>query len=165
MRPEYQVEYSDGVLWWQLAEDLKGIDADLVSSFEAEVAGVATAVTRLEESQADPKQKKSHKSRRTKKNKHQACESLSGSPTVSGLGDLPPYSPMSSPVFLWGEREAKCVITEIDEAFEKIVVWRKNVFKLPSNHSGKHFTQELSRLFLAFAEKSPLECIALKAAA
>ena len=43
--------------------------------------------------------------------------------------------------------------------------WRKNVFKLPSGAAGKKFTQLLSSLYLAWGERSPLESIALKAAA
>ena len=43
--------------------------------------------------------------------------------------------------------------------------WRKNVFKLPSGQSGKHFTQSLSRLYAAYGERSPIESVALKAAA
>ena len=39
------------------------------------------------------------------------------------------------------------------------------MFKLPSGQSGKHFTQALSRLFVAYGERSPMQCIALKAAA
>ena len=81
------------------------------------------------------------------------------------LGDLPPFSPLSSPLFLWGGREATDIIRDIEQAYEITTKWRKNVFKLPSGLTGKHFTQELARLYNAYAQKSPQECIALKAAA
>ena len=43
--------------------------------------------------------------------------------------------------------------------------WRKNVFKLPSGAAGKKFVQLLTNLYLAWGERSPLESIAMKAAA
>ena len=46
-----------------------------------------------------------------------------------------------------------------------MVTWRKNVFKLPSGSIGKKFTQSLTKLYVAWAEQAPLECIALKVAA
>ena len=80
-------------------------------------------------------------------------------------GVLPPFPPVSSPLFMWGMREATDIITDIEKAYEETTKWRKNVFKLPSGLTGKHFTQELSRLYTSYAQKSPQECIALKAAA
>jgi hypothetical protein len=72
---------------------------------------------------------------------------------------------MSPPVFKWSSRDASDFITDVERAYEVIIKWRKNVFKLPSGHSGKHFTQALGKLFAAYGERSPLESIALKAAA
>ena len=40
-------------------------------------------------------------------------------------------------------------IKDVERAYEIIAKWRKNIFKLPSGHSGKHFTQALSKLFAA----------------
>ena len=71
----------------------------------------------------------------------------------------------TSPLFLWGKREAIDVIHDIDNAYETTTKWRKNVFKLPSGQTGKHFTQEIARLYTCYSDKSPQECIALKAAA
>ena len=72
---------------------------------------------------------------------------------------------MSTPAFKWGPRDAADFIKDIDHAYEITTKWRKNIFKLPSGQSGKQFTQVLSRLFIAYGERSPIECIALKAAA
>ena len=41
--------------------------------------------------------------------------------------------------------------------------WRKNSFKVPAGNSGKSFISEIARLFRAFAEKSALESVAMKA--
>ena len=80
-------------------------------------------------------------------------------------GGLPPFNAMSSPVFKWGPRDALDFIKDVEHAYERTTKWRKNVFKIPSGQSGKHFTQALSFLFAAYGERSPTECIALKAAA
>src|SRR3954469_12221928 len=72
---------------------------------------------------------------------------------------------MPTPTFKWGARDACDFIKDVEHAYEAITKWRKNIFKLPSGHSGKHFTQALSRLFVAYGERSPLESISLKAAA
>ena len=45
-----------------------------------------------------------------------------------------------------------------------VVHWRSNLFRLPTGRVGEKFIKELSRLFSAFATKSSLESIALKAA-
>ena len=51
----------------------------------------------------------------------------------------------------------------MEQAYEVILQWRKNVF-IPSGQC-KQFTQTLVLLLAAYGEKGPLECIALKAAA
>ena len=61
--------------------------------------------------------------------------------------------------------EAVEFIKDIEHDYEVTTKWRKNIFKLPGGQSGKQFTQALVRLFAAYGERSPIECIALKAAA
>jgi hypothetical protein len=51
----------------------------------------------------------------------------------------------------------------INDAYEEIVHWKRNVFLVPSGRVGKSFIQELARIYQAFADTSPLECISLKA--
>ena len=81
-------------------------------------------------------------------------------------GALPPFLPMSAPTFQWAEGcDGKSFIDSIEVAYEITTKWRKNTFKLPSGSSGKLFTKALTRLYEAYGQKSPLECIALKAAA
>ena len=81
------------------------------------------------------------------------------------LGELPPFAKMSTPGFRWGSKEAHELIRDVEQAYEVIIKWRKNVFKLPSGQCGKQFTQTLGLLLAAYGEKGPLECIAIKAAA
>jgi len=81
------------------------------------------------------------------------------------FGELPPFPSGSIPAFKWGPRDGADFINDVNVAYEITTKWRKNVFKLPSGQSGKSFTLALSRLYDAYASRSPLECIALKAAA
>jgi hypothetical protein len=99
-----------------------------------------------------------------------STSSLTLAPTLElkddpSTADLPPFNKMSTPTFKWGLRDAYDFIKDVERAYEIITKWRKNIFKLPSGHSGKHFTQALSKLFAAYGERSPLESISLKAAA
>ena len=49
-------------------------------------------------------------------------------------------------------------------AYDEIVTWKRNIFRVPSGAIGKKFVSELSRLFHAYADSSALESFALKAA-
>ena len=87
-------------------------------------------------------------------------------PDVPEPGLLPPFLPMAASTFKWAPGcDGKTFIASIDNAYEIVTKWRKNVFKLPSGHSGKSFTKALTRLYEGYALRSPLECIDFKAAA
>src|SRR4051812_24832373 len=64
-----------------------------------------------------------------------------------------------------GTKEPADIIRDVNQAFETIAKWRKNVFRLPSGSTGKHFTQAKAQMYAEYGERSPMECIALKAAA
>ncbi|CAB4031314.1 Hypothetical predicted protein [Paramuricea clavata] len=66
-------------------------------------------------------------------------------------------------IFMWNEINGTDFCDMINDAYEKIVPWKRNVFLVPSGRVGKSFIQELARIYQAFADTSPLECIALKA--
>ena len=78
---------------------------------------------------------------------------------------LPVFEPMQSPTFTWGERDAVSVISTISSAYSEVVGWKKQLFPIPWGNVGSSFISELARLYRAYAEKSSLECIALRAAA
>ena len=63
---------------------------------------------------------------------------------------------------MWGEKSADVFIGDINNAYEKLVYWRKNVFKLPSGSSGKNFIKECTRLIISWTSKSAIRPIALK---
>ena len=72
--------------------------------------------------------------------------------------------PWATPTFTWGDVDAEPFTQRLDHAYSVVVHWRRNVFTVPSGKAGTGFVSELSRLFLAYAEGSALESIALKAA-
>jgi hypothetical protein len=80
---------------------------------------------------------------------------------VNNIHDPPPTSTCAT--FQWGELNREACIVAINEAYEEIVCWKRNIFLLPSGKVGKAFIKELARLYQAYADESPLECIALKA--
>ena len=63
--------------------------------------------------------------------------------------------------FQWVELNREACIVAINEAYEEIVCWKRNIFLLPSGKVGKAFIKELARLYQAYADESPLECIAI----
>ena len=77
---------------------------------------------------------------------------------------LPVFEPTSAANFQWGASDGFAVTLAIDRAYAEIVHWRRNVFLLPSGKVGREFVRELSRLFTAYAERQPIELIAMKAA-
>ena len=55
-------------------------------------------------------------------------------------------------------------VRSITNAYNEVVHWRRNIFKVPSGRAGKSFVRELVRLFNAYAESNTLESIAVTAA-
>ena len=51
----------------------------------------------------------------------------------------------------------------MNDIYNEVVFWKKNLFLLPSGKAGKEFVSEMSRLIGAFANATALEGIALKA--
>ena len=76
------------------------------------------------------------------------------------LSDLPPFERSANPIFSWGALDHTSFTKMLDSAYDETVHWKKNCFKIPQGNAGKSFTNELARLFHAFA----LESVALKAA-
>ena len=51
----------------------------------------------------------------------------------------------------------------IREAYEEIIYRCNNLFTVPFGHVEQQFVSELARLFIAYANCSPLELVALRA--
>ena len=43
-----------------------------------------------------------------------------------------------------------------NEAYEHMVFWKKNLFRLPSNSAGKQFVYELTKLIYCWLSKCPI---------
>ena len=77
---------------------------------------------------------------------------------------LPDFSPAHEPNFQWGDLDGPTVCKKLVDCYRKVVHWKRNSFDLLSNHCGRVFTSELTRLFNAFAEGSSMELISLTTA-
>ena len=65
--------------------------------------------------------------------------------------------------FTWGNTQGTEMIQLINEAYDVVVQWKRNIFLVPSGKVGKAFVSEITRLVLGYAEATALEGIALKA--
>ena len=72
--------------------------------------------------------------------------------------------PIAEPNFTWGKKDARPFTNELDRTYERIVHWKRNLFRVPQGNAGKQFVAELAKLYEAFAAGSALESVALKAA-
>ena len=70
---------------------------------------------------------------------------------------LPSFTPAHDLNFTWGHLNGEEVECEIDKAYDEVVHWRRNIFKIPSGKQGKAFVQEMASLFLSYAEASTRE--------
>ena len=86
------------------------------------------------------------------------------SPTTESSPELPNCMPIVDPTFTWGCHESTTFITSLNAAYNEVVHWRPNLFRVPYGKAGKSFVSELARLYNSFASKSAMECIAMKAA-
>ena len=84
--------------------------------------------------------------------------------TTAIIADLPPFVPISTPNFRWGDVDGETFACSINRSYEVIVHWRRNLFKIPSGKARKAFIRELTRMFRAYADGSALESVAMKAA-
>lgn len=78
-------------------------------------------------------------------------------------GSEVPHTPSSLAVFKWGARDGEDFTRDVENAYEVVCKWKKNVFDLPKGAPGKSFTQCMIRLNDAFANGTPLQHIAMKA--
>ena len=65
--------------------------------------------------------------------------------------------------FHWNTIPGRVYQRNLEEAYEQIVYWRKNVFMLPTGAAGKKCIDETSRLLDQWTNNTPLKNIALKA--
>ena len=87
------------------------------------------------------------------------------SPVSESESTLPSFVRIADNLnFVWGDVDGTTFSSLLDQVYNEIVHWRRNIFPLPTGRGGKMFVCELSRLFNAYYPGSSLEGIALKAA-
>ena len=59
--------------------------------------------------------------------------------TTAIIADLPPFVPISTPNFRWGDVDGETFACSINRSYEVTVHWRRNLFKIPSGKAGKAF--------------------------
>ncbi len=57
----------------------------------------------------------------------------------------------------WGCMTGNEIQEVVDKAYEEIVKWRKNLFKLPTGKSGKEFIHEVSKTIDMFNSAGNME--------
>ena len=62
----------------------------------------------------------------------------------------------------FGKLLGEDIISTVNNAYDTIVTWKSNTFKLPGNATGKDVRTKMSRLCDAYTNKTDLEQIALK---
>ena len=66
------------------------------------------------------------------------------------------------PLVSWASHTGEELYCEINDAYETIVHWHKNLFMIPSGKAGKEFITELSSWLNKFNNDTPFRSIALK---
>ena len=56
--------------------------------------------------------------------------------------------------YTWGSIPSYTFENHINEAYEKIVYWRRNLFMVPTGKAGKEFINEITRLLNACVDDS-----------
>ena len=64
--------------------------------------------------------------------------------------------------FVWGEKSGHEFARDLDNIYERVVVFKQNLFKLPSGAAGKSYIRECTRLLRSWHSKSNLREVAWK---
>ena len=90
---------------------------------------------------------------------------LPGIPEDSGPAfNLPPFCKADELDFKWGDLDGTDFRGEIENAYEEVVHWRRNIFMVPSGKVGEQFVAELSSLYESYGRSDARESIAMIAA-
>ena len=79
------------------------------------------------------------------------------------FANLPKYECIIPyPLTNWHDFSGKEFVKKIDNIYNEITQWRKNLFKLPTGKAAKAFIIELTTWLEHFNKNSQFQCIALK---
>jgi len=79
--------------------------------------------------------------------------------------DLPPFPCLSTHSISWGDVDSGEFFKQVNQAYEEVVFWKRNLFTIPYGQVGSEFVRETARLFYSFNSGNPLERIVMKAIA
>ena len=65
--------------------------------------------------------------------------------------------------FYWNLVAGSTFEKDLNNAYEKVVHWKKNFLMLPSEAAGKRYVEEVTRLMVLWIQDTPLKSISLKA--
>ena len=78
-------------------------------------------------------------------------------------GQAEDNNPVPNQNLLWGAHTEEDLTQIVNSAYEEVVAYQKNLFKLPSGAAGKRCLKEMTRLIETWVEdKQPLSKISLK---
>ena len=65
--------------------------------------------------------------------------------------------------YIWNDVRGTVFEKHLNDAYEKIVHWKRNLFMMPSGAAVKKYIEEITSLLKLWIQDSPLKSIALKA--
>ena len=89
---------------------------------------------------------------------------ITNTPVIPNDAHLPPYPQVCSPCFKWGDCEGPMFQEAIKKAYNQVVHWHRNIFKIPSGKAGKMVVKELTCPLKSYADATTLESMASTAA-
>ena len=99
--------------------------------------------------------------RKKQEQQNQQLEANNDQENTHRLQDMS-REPVNEP-FYWNEKPGKTFVNELNNAYDKIVYWRKNLFLLLTGAAGESFINEMTRMINAWVYDTPIKDIALKA--
>ena len=66
---------------------------------------------------------------------------------------------------VWGALKGKELVESVSKAYSVVVLWRRNLFYLPTCKAGEDFIEELAKLYQHFNNGTPFTSIALSLSA
>ena len=66
-------------------------------------------------------------------------------------------------MYFWNDVRGTVFEKDLNDAYEKIVHWKRNLFMMSCGAAGKKYIEEITRLLKLWIQDSPLKSIALKA--
>ena len=87
-------------------------------------------------------------------------------PNCTNGNDLPPFKAcdVSANKAVWGTLEGVELYKAINDAYDEVIKWNRNLFMVPSGHAGQDFVVEVTKCINHFNKATPLEPVALKLA-